>query len=220
MRPPVADVYDLLVKYNALIVHFSGAPKGAGKPRPDRLYPNDLLHAMTLQKHEGLSCSTVMPGDNFHGLNRNAIGSIGIILGLRSPKSLIGVSPHDCGSFEDANGARQFPHQPSISISDIENSIVNRQPGRYNEWGIEDFNVLGIFASPPFDIAIEIPMSDIPGIPVDPIDSHPIEVISQTTLQEVSRNFFRHKVFGFQGNALCEWRGEQPAICAIRTLYQ
>lgn len=101
-RPELADVHQFLRKHNALIVHFSGAPKGGGIER-NSMFPNDLEHVVEGRAMGGLSCSVVRPGDVFHGFERNATGCIGVVLDLQSKDSLVAVDPHDCGSIEDEN---------------------------------------------------------------------------------------------------------------------
>jgi hypothetical protein len=44
-KPQVPEVHEFLRKYNALVVHFSGTPKGAGSNFEHR-FPNDLLHVV------------------------------------------------------------------------------------------------------------------------------------------------------------------------------
>src|SRR4051794_22220426 len=98
-RPEVCAVYKFLKKWNALIIHFSGTPKGAGVERgAAHLFPADLQHVVNRNAMGGLSCSIVKPGDVFDGSQRNATGSIGVVLGLQSRESLVAVNPSDFGS--------------------------------------------------------------------------------------------------------------------------
>lgn len=137
-----------------LVVHFSGAPKGTGIKREDHLYPNDLTHVLVGKAQGGISCSTVKPGDSFHGKNRNAIGCIGVIVKLNSVDSLVDVSAYDCGSIEYRNGERTALTNRKLTIDDIESSIVNRLADRYNEWIVKDYKVIGILAVAPFEVSI------------------------------------------------------------------
>ena len=66
-RPNLAEIHTVLAKHNALIVHFSGTPKGAGSDF-EQLFPSDLREVIEGNAQTGLCCSTVLPGDNFADL--------------------------------------------------------------------------------------------------------------------------------------------------------
>lgn len=219
-RPTVQEMYDVLKKYNALIVHFSGAPKGAGASRNNNLYPNDLQHAINGHAQGGLSCSTVIPRDNFQGLYRNATGCIGIVLGLKGKESLSGAYPKDCGSNEDEKNKRLSFIQNELAITDIENTITNRPFGNYNEWIIKDYNVLGIFAVSPFEIAfLESPASP-PGMPDRLKPDGPVASITSTTPEEVCDQFKGLPIYGFHEKTLCKWVNGHPQSCTHDDIYQ
>lgn len=152
-KPTVDEVHNILQRHSALIVHFSGAPKGSGVER-GHLYPQDLYHVNNGMAMGGVSCSVVCPTDVFHGDKRNAMGCIGLVLDLTESNSLVAVSPHDCGSIE-ISGKRCVEHEVNISTIDVEKSITNRQPGSHNEWVLRDFKVLGVFAVYPFEISMQ-----------------------------------------------------------------
>ena len=106
-KPTREEVREFLCQRNALLVHFSGAPKGAGLERgAAHLFPTDLRHVVDGHASGGLSCSVVQPGDVFQGIARNATGSIGLVLDLKSADSLLAVSADDCGSVGDSSGKR------------------------------------------------------------------------------------------------------------------
>ena len=44
----VDDIYRILAKHNALIVHFSGTPKGAGNGINNFFYPDDLKNVIEI----------------------------------------------------------------------------------------------------------------------------------------------------------------------------
>lgn len=157
VRPPVGDVYQLLQSVNGLLVHFSGAPKGSGQTDPERLwFPDDLTKVLEGNAHGGVSASIVMPGDTFgEWQGNNAIGCIGVILGLQSPQSLRCADSADCGSSTDSEGNRVCPAPLSLTIQDLKQTITNRRPGRYNEWVVADYIPLGILAMPPFEVSSE-----------------------------------------------------------------
>jgi hypothetical protein len=153
-KPEMSEVTNFLRKHNALLVHFSGAPKGAGLERGnDHLFPADLTHVLQGKAMGGLSCSVVLPGDVFGGIERNATGCIGVVLGLQSPNSLVAVDPDDCGSMEDeATGIREVPHEGDITVADLERTLSERTA--YNEWVVRNYVVLGILAVPPLEVSV------------------------------------------------------------------
>ena len=115
-KPTIEEVYAFLRQKSALIVHFSGTPKGGGSDF-DFLYPDDLKNVIALQAPGGVSCSTVMPGDEFADLGRaNATGCIGTVLGFQSRDSLVSVDPHDCGSYVE-NGVRLVPNERDLTVA-------------------------------------------------------------------------------------------------------
>ena len=98
-----------------------GAPKGGGF---DHLFPEDLQHVIAGNAMGGLSCSVVRPGDIFHGAEeRNAIGSIGIVLDFQSKDCLVAADPHDCGSIVK-NGFRTVLTKKDLSVDDLERDLL------------------------------------------------------------------------------------------------
>jgi hypothetical protein len=152
VKPEIADVHAFLRKYKALVVHFSGAPKGSGKGR-GYFFPSDLRHVIEGNAMGGISCSVVIPGDVFSGPDANATGSIGVVVDLRTPASLVGADASDLGSFEDENGNRTILHEAELTVADLEDTLTGRGKGEYNEWVVRDFTVLGIFAASPFEVS-------------------------------------------------------------------
>lgn len=154
-KPKISEVHAFLRKHNGLIVHFSGAPKGAGKERGSaHLFPADLRHVINGCAMGGLSCSVVRPGDIFHGFKRNATGCIGVVLDLKADASLVAADPQDCGSSEDEHGNRRVDNERDISFEDLERTFRDRLVDGYNEWVVRDYVVRGIFAMKPFDVSI------------------------------------------------------------------
>jgi hypothetical protein len=146
-KPPVRDVHGLLRKRNGLIVHFSGAP-GAGNT-PIR-YPVDLRNVISGVAMSGVACSVVTPGDTFIGAGqRNAYGTIGVILDLRDEQSLATATPGDGGSIWTGEGTRDFDEK-DLSIEDLEASLKKRDG--HNEWGIRNYIVRGLFVIDPAEI--------------------------------------------------------------------
>jgi len=125
-RPAADEVYAFLRERNALIVHFSGTPKGAGS-NFDHLYPADLQSVIAGVAMGGLSCSVVCPGDEFEDLDSaNATGCIGVVLGLRSGESLVAVDPHDCGSMVGDGNIREARPMPEITVATMERTLNER----------------------------------------------------------------------------------------------
>lgn len=168
-KPTIAEVHAVLAAHEALIVHFSGVPKGSGLER-GHLYPDDLHYVIAENAMGGLACSIVMPGDVFSGFQRNATGCIGLVLDLTSPASLVAVSATDCGSIDGPNGIRIVQHERNISVADVEASISNRPPGNYNEWVVRDFKVIGVLAMPPFEISGRGGLVVPPDVPAHLVD--------------------------------------------------
>jgi hypothetical protein len=107
-------------------------------------YPDDLEYALTHTMDTRLACSTVKPYDLFgEGPSKNATGSVGIILAPRSTASILGVWPTDAGS------SRARIDRP-VTLQECENIITNR--GGYNEWGVTDYEVIGLFVIDPLQV--------------------------------------------------------------------
>jgi hypothetical protein len=140
-KPTTNEIYDFLNKVSGLVVHFSGCPKGIG--RENNLYPDDLNKIINDHVHGGLSCSLIIPGDNFSAdkVTNEATGAIGVIVGF-DEDGLVAVSPSDCGSWTDCNDVRHTEGK-DIRIEDLRSSLTERQT--YNEWIIKQNKILGIF---------------------------------------------------------------------------
>lgn len=139
------DVLDVLTIEDALIVHFSGTPPM--HHRPGVIYPNDL-QATLKNDFGGLSCSIVLPNDS----HQNAIGRVGLILKPESNHSILYTNKSDAGSgVVDFNGFRSGAGQ-SPSRDSCLNSIRNRASNGYNEWGVKDYSVAGVFVFFPIEV--------------------------------------------------------------------
>lgn len=143
IKPSLAEVEAFLFRHQALIVHFSGTPKGVGPG--GHLFPADLQHVHAGRAMGGVSCSIVTPRDRFQGEWRHATGTVGLVLHLVAPESLVAVSPGDAGSSVDAHGIRWAP-DADIDGAALERSLTERGE-RYNEWVVRDFRVLGLFVA-------------------------------------------------------------------------
>ncbi len=199
-RPDVSAVISLLRSYNALVVHFSGTPKGAGYNKYP--FPDDLNNVLNMGALNGLACSVVMPGDNFYGNTRNAIGSIGVVLGFQEPGSIVNACRGDCGSGADENDNRDANPVENISIDELEDTIANRKIESHNEWVVKNQEIIGIFAAVPLEISI----FDYPDFP----DDMPESLKEKTWLNksigwsELRETFPKSRIFSFSQNGLVE----------------
>lgn len=144
MPHTVDEIHDLLRHHNALIVHFSGVPKGVGLGKKE--FPCDLRDAINGSAAFHLSCSIILPPDRFSlfGETPPATGMIGIILDISSPDSITYVSHTDGGSYYDQEGTKH-PIQ-DVTAANCKASIVGRIG--YNEWAVRNYLVRGIFVFP------------------------------------------------------------------------
>jgi hypothetical protein len=147
-KPPLTDVRRFLREKRGLIVHFSGTPGGN---HLDYRYPQDLQRVVKGLAMSGVCASLVTPGDNSDGTNgeRNAFGTIGVVLDLSDRRSLATAQPHDGGA-HFRNGLRVFDEKDELTIADLEESLSKR--AGHNEWGVRDYIVRGLFAIHPMEI--------------------------------------------------------------------
>lgn len=217
-KPEIDEVHGFLCRRNALIVHFSGAPKGAGFD--DHLFPDDLRHAMTERSAAlgGLACSVVQPGDIFSGTQeRNALGSIGIVIDLTSKCSLVAVSPHDCGPIVE-DGKRRVPDEKAITVEDLEWSLSARIG--HNEWVIRDCLILGVFAIWPWEVWTSQQLPHLPDMPDYFQEGSLVEGIRQVTLHELKKAFSRKTIFTFQNQEVCRLVPPPPSPIAHSCIYR
>jgi len=139
MAVTVDEARTFLRRRNALIVHFSGCPKGVGF---DTCYPDDLVQA-TANPHWGLACSVVKPGDGIG----NAFGFVGIIVDVTKDTSVVAVSTDDCGSQVDRGTGKRIALDMIPTAEKCEKSLDERT--KHNEWVVEDYEVMGIFVLRP-----------------------------------------------------------------------
>jgi hypothetical protein len=157
-KPEVEEIHALLREHKALIVHFSGTPpSGSGTLH----FPADLRRVLDHGAMTGLSCSTVVPGDNFDGDKgpRNAYGSVGLILDLIDKHSLATATVGDGGAMF-VNCVREFD-ECDLDIQDVKSSLLKRIDA--NEWGIRNYKTVGIFIADP----IQVNTPDLPNPNVD-----------------------------------------------------
>lgn len=217
-RPSVQEVHKVLADRSALIVHFSGAPKGAGKPR-GLLYPDDLRWILQGQANGGVSCSTVIPTDSFDGKHRNATGCIGVIVDLSTEKSLCHASDHDQGSLEDDDGQRKVGCLDEPTLESVKSSIDNRACDSYNEWMVADFRCLGIFCAEPYEISADQKISKPPGMPILVMPNESIIGIKNISPAAVATEFPCFDIYGFSNEHLCKWVNGKWSLCKHSDIY-
>ena len=212
VRPTVNAIYAMLRRRGALMVHFSGTPKGAGSTYT-HLYPLDLQEVIQDRCHGGLSCSTVLPGDEFTDLaNANATGCVGVILGLKAGNSIKDVHQQDCGTRVE-NGVRIYPNARDLTVGDLEQTIIARSPCSYNEWVIGDYAVLGIFAAAPFNIWEERMPDEPPDLPDYLRATSLVGQICQTDIASIEAAFPALPIFSFVERQLVVWyEGQWKAV--------
>lgn len=213
-----SQVMDLLCHHNKLLVHFSGAPRGCGKPRRDNLFPNDLQHILNDQAQGGVSCSTVGPGDSFEIPHSNATGCVGLILKPREAHSILNAKPDDIGSSETKGGSRG-PIETTLTITDLEKSIEQRETSCYNEWIVADYDVVGVFAAPPFLVTqstnLKVP-EDMPDyLRVD--GAH--EALAEISVEEIRRRFSNRQVYGVYNGCFIHYTSTGPKAITWAKIY-
>lgn len=193
------ELYSLLRSHNALVVHFSGTPKGVGV---ETRFPDDLINSIANGNRFSLSSSTVMPGDYFlddRQRNRNATGTIGIILSFNSESSLMAVSAKDAGT----NIARQ---DRAVELVECEASISDRIG--YNEWNVCQYSVIGIFVVEPIQFFGKIPMPGYADLTDDQKimfgASETTDGAEACTIDELREIFPEQRIFTFSGNNIVE----------------
>ena len=132
----------------ALIVHFSGVPKGIGQTVN---YPNDLEFALA-NLTEILCCSTIEPGD-FHRCPNGASGSVGVVIGPVTAGGVIFVHNDDVGSPPSTAERRKWDRP--TSVSDCTRSFNRNGTFPYNEWLIGPYRVIGLFVAPDAQVQLQ-----------------------------------------------------------------
>ena len=141
IKPSTKDIHSFLNEKNALVVHFSGCPKGAGPG--EKIFPDDLKDVLSGAITGALSCSVVIPGDRYsHEPDEgNAIGTVGVILDVDG-SNLTAVGHRDAGSYVDQDNVRHAEPK-DITRNDLEESLTKRTT--YNEWVVIPYDIKGVF---------------------------------------------------------------------------
>ncbi|MEP5763292.1 MAG: hypothetical protein ABJ308_01795 [Halieaceae bacterium] len=148
----------------------------------------------------------------------NATGCVGVVLGLHDGNSLRYACSTDAGSSETSVG-RDSLSATDFDAEHVAESIINRADGDYNEWGIANYQVLGVFAVAPFEIAtlenVCLP-EDAPAL----LASDDLIVgFRQSSPSEVCSAFLEYEVFGFDQCKICRWVDGQPVYISHNEIY-
>jgi hypothetical protein len=217
-RPSLSEIHSVLAAHGALIVHFSGTPKGAGS-NFEYLFPFDLKEVIAGRSQTGLSCSTVMPGDEFRDLSSaNATGCIGVILRPLTPGSVLDAQPTDCGTCME-DGVRRVPHARDMTATDFDATIFGRANGDYNEWAIADYQVIGLFAVEPYRVSARVKI-DYPDDMPDYLRTNDTTVgFECKSLEEIETLFPELPIYAFSSGGVVQRAGSARVSVAHATLY-
>lgn len=217
-RPSLSDIHRVLAAHSALIVHFSGTPKGSGS-NFEYLFPYDLEEVIAGRSQTGISCSTVMPGDEFRDLSSpNATGCIGVILIPLAPGSVLDAHPTDCGSYME-DGVRKVPHARDMTTSDFEATISGRVNGDYNEWVIANYKVIGLFAAEPYRVSAPVKI-DYPDDMPDYLRTDDTTLgFECKSLEEIETLFPELPIYAFSGGGVVQRAGSAWVSVTHGTLY-
>ena len=186
IKPSTKDIHSFLNDKNALVVHFSGCPKGAGPGK--KLFPEDLKDVLSGAIPGALSCSVVIPGDYYSSdpAKGNAMGTVGVILDVDG-SNLSAVDHRDAGSRVDGNNVRHTDPK-DITPKDLENSLSKR--ATYNEWVVIPYDIKGIFIFNPNDILVRkmVEITDC---------DEPIEGDSVIFLKDLCSHFPASEIYTF-----------------------
>jgi len=144
------ELRDCLIDKNAFIAHCAGYAKGVGNNQTDRYSIFERIHHAIFDDIE-ISCSTIVPGDNFQG--NNYTGTLGIILFPKAPNSITFASCSDSGTSIDIGNPtrRKYKNIKSdISLENIQKCILDRNKTDYNEFCILAYHVVGVLLVPQF----------------------------------------------------------------------
>jgi hypothetical protein len=201
IKPTVEDIHAFLAGRMALIVHFSGLPKGTGYQIS---FPDDLREAIANAGIYRLSCSLIKPGDLYDTdpTRSNATGTIGIIIDLAAANSIIAVDPSDAGSGVDPITHRKIFSDRDISVADCVKSLDGRTT--YNEWGIQDYVVRGLFVFFPVQVNVLRKLNEMPGGEGLPDEAGTTWYPVDLTLKDIAGYFPGIPIYTFFRNWLVE----------------
>jgi len=143
------DFLEVLVRNHAFLAHCAGFSKGIGDASTNSLgYLERLKQAAESMKE--LSCSTIRPGDMHDWSIMNYTGKVGLVLLPNAATSITYASPKDAGSqIDSSNPGRRYSGQPAATPELVETAILSRLPSSYNELGVINYTVVGVFMDEP-----------------------------------------------------------------------
>lgn len=197
-KASISDIHAVLGKHDALIVHFSSSMELVGGSHDSPGYPQDLENVLGGRTQGGLSCSTVKPGDRFGGFNSNATGCIGVVLRPNTDLSVSDVVDGDAGTTTNSTLERTGRTEADTGRDALEQSIKCRPHNAWNEWTVCDFEPIGIFAAPPFEVRSS---QEIDGLSSSMGDGS-VPAPDYLELSSVVRQFHPWPVYGFSGNSI------------------
>lgn len=142
---PVSDLRALLRERPALIVHFSGCPRGIGR---DINYPFDL-RGVIADPQEIICCSTIEPHD-FDALPFGGSGYVGVVLDPLDEKSVVYVDHEDHGA-PPSTPQRLAMNRPE-SLANCARTFTRDGATPYNEWLVGPSRVIGVFVAPEAEV--------------------------------------------------------------------
>jgi len=221
-RPEVQDVYKLLRELEGLIVHFSGCPPmHVKKWEEDLSFPADLKRVIAGGAQGGVSCSVALPGDVFAGPNAASIGSIGVILRMKSKTSLKNATSDDHGTSVDDDNNRIGNEQETLTLEDLAATLRCRT--KHSEWVLRDFKPIGLFAAEPYEIWQRYPqVTKCPGIAEEFDDFEALAgegTERKVGLAELRKTFPGLEIYSFAGRNLGRWEGFNLVPARHEVLY-
>lgn len=155
------EILALLKRHNALIVHCAGMAKGVGSAMTAALGYLERLERAA-QNNVELSCSTVVPNDECSFNRMNYTGKVGLVLLPSTAGSITFASSTDAGSQIDPNCPERRTHNCGpVSLQAIDSAISCRSTDTYNELGLYQFSVVGVFVDPPVQYSSEFGFHDV-----------------------------------------------------------
>ena len=149
------SIRNFLREREALLVHFSSPMRTCRSTK----FPDDLKTAMRLKKGIvcfSLFCVTMSDFLQVQGSTEkeNAAGNVGLVVDIKNTGSVIAVDSSDCGSILNSDTSKRQYLNNKPTKSTCAASIDERQG--YNEWLVQNFDVVGIFVFEPICVWKEI----------------------------------------------------------------
>lgn len=132
------ELFAELVARKALIVHCSRTGK-ADEADGVLLFPHDLIKAIDLCRNHKteLCCSVIWPG------HVETFGDVGIVLKPRLTESVTMICVTDGGTHVDPVTGKRVGMGEPFSEKAVADTFANAT--NYNEWNVEDAEIIGVF---------------------------------------------------------------------------